>query len=286
MANYLRLRFVLSADSDDRLIAELWALGTLGIEAPVAIEGADQEVLAYFEEPASPELCQRLDPASDWPGSQLVNVESIAGGDWLAEYRRRASPMELGSRFLVDPREPDEAPAVQPSDRVLLRIPARTAFGTGSHESTRLALELMEGIPMAGMRVLDVGTGSGILAFAAMALGAGDVIGLDIEAEAVIVALENCRLNHSMPGLVAGTVDCLRATSRFDLALVNVLPRRIRGDLGAIVGLLPQGGEMVVSGVLAEQHESYLRELALFGLNEKRSRRSGEWMGSLMEKSK
>jgi len=82
-----------------------------------------------------------------------------------------------------------------------------------------------------------------------------------------------------------GTVDCLRATQRFDLALVNVLPGRIRAYLGSIVELLPQGGKMVVSGVLAEQHESYIRELECFGLREERSSRSGDWMGSLMEKA-
>jgi len=285
VANYLRLRFTLTSAAEDLLIAELWALGTLGIESPATTEGVCRQILAYFEEPLSPEVSRRLDGSAEWPGSRLEGVDTVPATDWLAEYRRQTRPIEVGSGFLVDSREPGESSVSAPSERVLLRIPARSAFGTGSHESTQLALELMEGLPMAGLRVLDVGTGTGILAFAALALGAGEVIGLDIEAEAVLLALENCRLNRLSPYLVAGTVDCLRGGPQFDLALVNVLPGRIRSYLGPIVELLRWGSRMVVSGVLAEQHESYIRELACCGLREKRSRRSGDWMGSLMEKA-
>ena len=285
VANYLRLRFTLTSGSEDLLVAELWTLGTLGIEVPAPADGACQQILAYFEEPLAPALDRRLAGSAEWPCSRLEGVETVPAADWLAEYRRKTRPIERGSGFVVDSREPGELPILAPSERVLLRIPARSAFGTGSHESTRLALELMEGLPMAGLRVLDVGTGTGILALAALVLGAGDVMGLDIDAVAILLALENCRLNRLSPCLVAGTVDCLRATQRFDLALVNVLPGRIRTYVGAIVGLLPQGGEMIVSGVLAEQHESYIQELADFGVREKRSLRSGDWMGSLMEKA-
>lgn len=285
MANYLRLRFTLTSASEDRLIAELWSLGTLGIELPATTVGACQQILAYFADPPSPELSQRLDDSTEWPCSRLEGVETVPATDWLAEYRRQTRPIELGGGFLVDSREPLEHSTLASSERVLLRIPARSAFGTGSHESTQLALELMEGLPMAGLKVLDVGTGTGILAFAALVLGAGEVIGLDIEAAAVLLALENSKLNRLSPRLVAGTVDCLRASSQFDLALVNVLPGRIRSYLGSIVKLLPQASEMVVSGVLAEQHQSYIRELESLGLREKRSRRSADWMASLMEKA-
>ncbi|MGB5391132.1 MAG: 50S ribosomal protein L11 methyltransferase [Thermoanaerobaculia bacterium] len=285
MADYLRLRFTLTSASEDRLVAELWALCTQGIESPAPTDDACQQMLAYFGEPLSPELSRRLESSAKWPGSRLEGVESVPAVDWLSEYRRQLRPIELGSGFLVDSREPADSSDLPSSERVLLRIPARSAFGTGSHESTQLALELMEGLTMAGLRVLDVGTGTGILAFAALVLGAGEVVGLDIETASVLLALENCRLNRLSPRLVAGTLDCLRATQRFDLALVNVLPGRIRAYLGSIVELLPQGGKMVVSGVLAEQHESYIRELECFGLREERSSRSGDWMGSLMEKA-
>lgn len=285
MATYLCLRFTVTSGSEDRLIAELWSLGTLGVESVSPADGTCHQVLAYFEEPLSIEVSRRLESSAEWPEARVEGAEAVPAADWLAVYRRKARPVELGSGFLVDSREPDGSSASGQTGRVLLRIPARSAFGTGSHESTRLAVELMEGISMEGLRVLDVGTGTGILAFAALTLGAREVIGFDVDRAAVLLALENCRLNRLSPRLVAGTVDCLRAGPGFDLALVNVIPARIRGDLASIVGLLTASAEIVVSGLLVDQHDSYLRELASFGLREKRSRQSGEWVGCLLERA-
>jgi ribosomal protein L11 methyltransferase len=185
---------------------------------------------------------------------------------------------------MVDPREPDVSSGEPLSERILLRIPARSAFGTGSHESTRLAVELMERLSLEGSRVLDVGAGTGILAFVALVLGAAEVIGVDVDPAAALVAFENCRLNRLAPRLVAGTVDCLRSNQEFDLALVNVLPERIRDFLGSIANLLPLNGEMVVSGLLVEQREAYLRELGDLGMVEKRCCQSGEWIACWMGK--
>lgn len=293
--DYLGLRFNLTAESEGPLVAELWALGTLGIEtreketsgltSQSLLGPGERQVLAYFCKPLAPEVERRLEGSADWPGARLESIETIRAADWLAEYRRRARPQEIGRRFLVDSREPGEAEIPIGSDRILLRIPARTAFGTGSHESTQLAIELMEELSIEGLRVLDVGTGTGILAFAALLLGADEVIGLDIDPAAALMALENCNLNQLRPRLAGGTVDCIRPARRFDLALVNVLPERIRASLASIVDHLPVGGEMVVSGLLVEQQVPYLQELSELGLVEKRSCRSGEWMGCLLKKA-
>lgn len=293
--DYLGLRFNLTSESEGPLVAELWALGTLGIEtreketsgltSQSLLGPGERQVLAYFCQPLAPEVERRLQGSADWPGARLESIETIRAADWLAEYRRQARPQEIGRRFLVDSREPGEAEIPIGSDRILLRIPARTAFGTGSHESTQLAIELMEELSIEGLRVLDVGTGTGILAFAALLLGADEVIGLDIDPAAALMALENCNLNQLRPGLAGGTVDCIRPARRFDLALVNVLPERIRASLGSIVDHLPVGGEMVVSGLLVEQQVPYLQELSALGLVETRSCRSGEWMGCLLKKA-
>jgi ribosomal protein L11 methyltransferase len=285
VADYFCLRFTLTSESEERLVAELWTLGTLGLEAVPATESGKPQLLAYFSPPLSHEVQQRIDQMAEWPGARLDKVEAIPAADWLAEYRRQSRPLAIGRRFLVDPREPDERSTDPPSERVLLRIPARSAFGTGSHESTQLEVELLEGHSLEGSRVLDVGTGTGILGFVAQVLGATEVVGVDVDPAAALVALENCRLNRLAPRLVAGTVDCLRSTQEFDLALVNVLPERIRDFLESIVALLPPAGEMVVSGLLAEQRGAYLQELADLGMVEKRSRQSGEWVACWMEKA-
>ena len=285
VADYLCLRFTLTAESEERLVAELWTLGTLGLEAVPATESGKPQLLAYFVPPLSSEVQQRIESSAGWPGARLDKVETVPAADWLAEYRRQSRPLAIGRRFLVDPREPDESATEPPFERVLLQIPARSAFGTGSHESTQLAVELMEGHSLEDSRVLDVGTGTGILAFVALVLGATEVVGVDIDPAAALAALENCHLNKLAPRLVAGTVDCLRSTQQFDLALVNVLPERIRDFLESIVALLPPEGEMVVSGLLAKQRGAYLRELADLGMVEKRSCLSGDWMACWMEKA-
>jgi ribosomal protein L11 methyltransferase len=281
-------------------VAELWSLGTLGIETrgieTGSIEGTGldsepttepsiRQVLAYFEQPLESAVAERLESSAEWPGARLESIVEVPAEDWLAEYRRQTRPTEIGSHFLVDSGEPREVEESDSTDRHLLRIPARSAFGTGSHESTQLAIELMEGLSLEGLKVLDVGTGTGILAFAALLLGAREVIGLDIDPAAALLAMENRNLNRLEPRLAGGTVDCIRSEQRFDLALVNVLPDRIRASLSSIAGLLPAGGEMVVSGLLVDQRASYLQELSALGLVEKRSRRSGEWVGCLMEKT-
>jgi ribosomal protein L11 methyltransferase len=295
VAYYLGLRCTLTAEAEDRLVAELWSLGTLGIETrgidspgldlDSTTEPGTHQVLAYFEQPLSPAVAKRLESSADWSGAHLESVERVPAEDWLAEYRRQTRPTEIGSHFLVDSREPQEVEDSVSTDRHLLRLPARSAFGTGSHDSTQLAIELMEGLSLEGLRVLDVGTGTGILAFAALLLGAGEVIGLDIDPAAVLPAMENCSLNQLEPRLVGGTVDCIPREQRFDLVLVNVLPDRIRASLASLADLLPVGGRMIASGLLVDQHASYLQELSELGLVEKRSRRSGEWVGCLMEKA-
>ena len=284
-ANYLRLRFTLTSGSGERLAAELWSLGTLGIESTSTPDGDPHQFLAYFEEPLCGELRERLEASGDWPNSRFEEMEPLAAEDWLAEYRRHIKPIEIGAGFLVDSGEPGEAMPVQDTDRVLLRIPARAAFGTGSHESTQLAIELMEKIPMAGRRVLDVGTGTGILAFAAMALGSREVVGLDIDPTAVLLAAGNCRLNRRYPSLVAGTVHCLKPLPLFDVALVNVLPGSIRHHMASIAELVAQGGRLVVSGLLVEQQARYRRQLARLGLGERCSRRAGDWLACVVEKA-
>jgi len=112
-----------------------------------------------------------------------------------------------------------------PAGRRLLRLPARAAFGTGSHESTSLALELLEDADLQGRRVLDVGTGTGVLAFAALAFGAASVTGFDVDPASPFHARDNSALNGLHPRLFAGRLAALREKPLFDLALVQRRPR-------------------------------------------------------------
>lgn len=273
-----RLIYDLPADREEDLVAALWELGTLGVQV---LDGAPGRVRveAYFEEPL-PGGVEGVDAAT---GAELAGREPVVEEDWLAPYRELARPVRVGERFLLDPREPDGPVAVD-AGRIALRIPARAAFGTGSHESTRLVLELLERVDLSGRRVLDVGCGTGVLSLAALRLGARRAVGFDVDPGAPFHARENRRLNDLGPAevpLFAGTLSALRTLhpdQRFDLALVNVIPEEILPELEGLVPLLAPGAEALFSGILVAFGERVAAELAACGFERFERREVGEWV--------
>lgn len=270
---YLRRVYTAPADLEDLVVADLWEAGTLGVQTLTS--GDDVRFDAWFPVGSPPALPQR-------PGVRLEVEENLPDMDWLADYREKAQPFPVAGTFFVDPREPEEAPADLPEGRRLLRLPARTAFGTGSHESTSLTLELLETMDLAGARVLDVGTGTGILSFAALRLGARQAVAYDVDPAAPVHARDNSTLNGLRPLLFAGTSEALRADLpvdlRFDLELINVVPEQILPEMPGLVGRLKPGGEALLSGILAERGDEVLEHLRPLGLVERDRRAAGEWI--------
>ena len=253
---YLRRVYRVPAELEEIVLADLWEAGTVGVQS--TSEGLE----AWFPEGFEPELPLRQGvSAGPW--------EPMPDLDWLAGYRQQAQPFPVGSTLFVDPREPEEPPG-----RQLLRLPARTAFGIGSHESTSLAVELLEGMDLRGKRVLDVGTGTGILAFASLLLGAAEVVAFDIDPASPFNARVNCQLNRLRPRLFVGTSLALKETL-FDLELINVIPEEIGPEMPGLVRRLRPGGEAILSGILAEKGDEVLRNL---GLIERERREAGEWI--------
>src|ERR1051325_261312 len=164
----------IDCDPDDRdlLIAELWEQGSAGI-----VELATNRVRAFFEDSVNRETLLKL-----YPGARLRSEENR---NWVQSSRDLRQPMEVGDRFFLVPEwRADPAPA----GRFRIVVNPGMAFGTGVHETTRLCIEALEQYLTPGMRVLDVGTGSGILARAAALLGAGAVYACDTDAIAVEIA--------------------------------------------------------------------------------------------------
>jgi ribosomal protein L11 methyltransferase len=225
-----------------------------------------------------------------------VDSGPVEEKDWLAAWREQAGPIELGSRLVVDPREWDPAVPVlagtppggsgaegASGGRFVLAIPARTAFGVGSHESTRLAYELLEATPLAGKRVLDVGCGSGILAMAALLLGARSAVGFDFDPAAGLLAGQYARHNGLAPAFYTGTVAALATPTtdaeRFEVVVLNVLPHEIADELDEVIAQLSPGGDLLVSGVLACEADSVARAIESFGCESSGEIHAGEWTG-------
>jgi ribosomal protein L11 methyltransferase len=279
--SYLRRVYRLPAELEESLVADLWQAGTLGVSTESEPDGR-LRLTAWFEPEGLPPPA--IEHFSHISHISLISDNEVPDTDWMAEYRRRAVPFPLGRTLLIDPREPEEAetPAAVPAGRRLLRLPARTAFGIGSHESTVLALELLEEAELSGRAVLDVGTGTGILAFAALAWGAARVVAFDADPVAVLQARANRRLNGLHPLLFAGRAAAL-APDPFDVVVVNVVPEEILPDLADLLPLLAPGGALILSGLLAERAAEVAARLAACGFREtgetgETGRRSrGDW---------
>jgi ribosomal protein L11 methyltransferase len=315
----LRRIYRLPPELEETLVADLWLAGTLGVATEPEADGS-LRLTAYFAPPPvhaeAPDGQTRppLAPAPQPPASaarppiECLAEDELPDTDWMAEYRRLSRPFPLGRTLWVDPREPEEPGAageageaeadeagaadagdvaVAPAGRRLLRLPARTAFGTGSHESTALAIELLEAAEPVGRAILDAGTGTGVLAFAALAWGASRAVAFDVDPVAAFQARANSRLNRLYPRLFAGRPAALAprlpAAARFDLAVVNVVPEQILPEIEKLVSALRPGGALILSGLLTERAPAALATLAALGLFEADRRSKGEWVALRLE---
>lgn len=216
-------------------------------------------------------------PGLTIPGPSLSTVRSE---DWSSSWKANFKPLRVGRRLLVVPTW-EEAHA-RPDD-IVLRLDPGMAFGTGGHETTRLCLALLERI-MDEMpitltpAVLDLGTGSGILAMAAVQLGAGHVCAVDIDPQAIEVALENLALNGLAEAVECSTTPLESLTGSYDVILANILAEELVRLAPHLVDRLAQGGMLVLSGILAEKEGLVRSGFASQPLEYRETQTDGEWV--------
>jgi len=244
---YLSIRCVIPADLEEELPELLAPWGVLGTEiGGHSIHGV--MVTVYLSEADSGEVdgvCCLLNDR----GARDIERESLEATDWLAAFRESVYPFEVGRLWWIDPH-PDQ-PTAAPFGRRRLVVEPRMAFGTGSHESTQAILMALEDIEVNGRRVLDVGTGSGILALAAECLGAVSVVGLDIDETAVWVAFETAQQQEwgSRVSFVLGPLECIGG-AEFDIVMCNMITSSFLPLLGELRRRLAPAGIAVFSGLL------------------------------------
>ena len=283
---------------EEPVVAALWDAGCLGVEtrglarpgeagAPPARPSRRKRVLlaAFFPGTLlAPDLSRRVARALVAAGVTVAvrgRPRRISDRHWVEEWQKTLRPMPIGRRLLALPE--GCAPPV-PGRRIVLRIPFGQAFGTGEHASTRLSLALLESALRRGDRVIDLGTGTGILALAALRLGAGKTLAVDSDPVAVAVARRTCRMNGVRTGLTLRRDDArdALAAGRFDLALVNIGARVIRDLLPALARAAAPHARVVLAGILIEDEPDLLRRAGTEGLRLKARRRSRPWSALLL----
>lgn len=209
-------------------------------------------------------------------GASEVELGELEAADWLAGFREQVRPFEIGRLWWIDPHP--ENPTAAPPGRHRLVIEPRMAFGTGTHESTRLVLLALEELEVMGRTVLDVGTGSGILALAAERMGARSVVGLDIDPTAVWVASETARQQEWAVAVdfILGSVGCL-VGAPFDIVLCNMIASNFLPLADDLRNLVDESGVVVFSGVLRGELDAVSQALASSDLEVVSSRTAGEW---------
>lgn len=214
----------------------------------------------------------------DWARRSQADLKAIHVGRITV-----APPWDVDpSSLIADPESPIANPEsrIPDPDAILIIIEPSMGFGTGHHATTRLCLELMQGLDLRDRRVIDVGTGSGVLAIAARKLGAAFVVAVDNDPDALQNARENAERNGVSIELVEADLDTWRA-AKADLVVANLTGAVLRRYADVLRGLVVPGGTLIVSGFSPEEIEEVVPALAP---GAERTRVEGEWACALIRR--
>lgn len=284
-------------DDVDAVSDALREVSPAGVSIEPAIRTLDHDNFQYelLDEPTTLRVClagpltaadrrglrRRLAAAASTGPLAPIQYRAVRDLDWAEEWKRYFKVLHVGERFVVRPSW--EAYEAQPGELVIELDPG-TAFGTGQHETTRLCLEALEGQVRAGMDVLDVGTGSGILAVGAVLLGAAFVHACDIDENAIAAAVENARRNgvHGAIDVRAGSVGGdwpwdEPAAASADLVVANISSVALTALMTEMVAALRPGGCFIGSGFIESGRGGVEAAVRAAGLEPVRVLEDGEW---------
>ena len=209
-----------------------------------------------------------LDPAA-------LGAREVADHDWERAWMDRYRPMRFGGRLWIYPwniEPPDDG-----SGTVIVRLDPGLAFGTGTHPTTALCLEWLDGAQLAGKTVVDYGCGSGVLAIAALKLGAARAVGVDNDPQALHASRDNAQRNGVLDRLSlhapAGLPDI-----RCDVLVANILAGPLHELAPVFARMLEPGGALALSGILAGQEDELLERYAASGFGELRVAHREDWV--------
>jgi ribosomal protein L11 methyltransferase len=296
---WLELMITLPSACAESLGETLVALGSPGVieESPVRSGGASdgplsglaKVVAAFPMEQVTERLLGEVRHALDALGSETsaeatLAMQLIDGGAWVEQWKRFYRPFKIGRRLVIRP--PWEAYRAGDGDLVLTLNPGQ-AFGTGLHATTQLCLTLLEAMASKrpGVRLLDVGCGSGILSLAAVLCGFAGAFGVDLDRLAIWVARVNARLNHlsRQATFAAGSLDVV--AGRFEVVVANILLEPILAMLRPLHNVIAPGGAAVLSGILTTEVPQLRRGLSAEGWRIAEQVSQEEWAAVVCEEA-
>ena len=260
--------------------------GMYGELVDESILNADREsvrVSLFVPEERNPleyrEFLQTRLPALGIEGE--ISLEGMNEDDWAESWKQYYKPVPLGKVTIVPAWEKYEAK----DGEVIIRMDPGMAFGTGTHETTRLVIRLMQDEEIEGKRVLDVGTGSGILSICASKLGAKSCNAYDIDPMAVKVARENC-IADGCDNITVGVSDLLRGVDlsggKYNFCVANIVADIIIRMLPDVKDYVVSGAPLILSGIIGERADEVREAVIKNGFTVEKEIKENDWVGMLV----
>lgn len=240
------------------------------------------KVKGYFSE--SGEITKKLDDIkaaaerlSDYglnPGKCEVSSRVVNEADWADAWKQYYKPFRIGDKIVIKPSW--EEYTSMPGD-IIIEIDPGMAFGTGTHETTRMCIELLEKYVRKGMIVIDVGCGSGILSIVSSKLGASKITGVDIDEVAVKASLDNVKLSgaENVEILHGNMLDLIK--DRGDIVIANIIADAVIGLSGVVPKFLKPGGLFISSGIIKDRLNDVTDAFSSNGFEIVELKTDGEW---------
>jgi ribosomal protein L11 methyltransferase len=256
--NWRNVTVAASQESVERLESCFWALGAVSVtvrdagDDPLYEPGVGETpmwssllVVGLFEDDVDP---GQIELGMKRSGFEVLASEPLADREWERVWLDDFRPMRYGERMWICPT----GHSVTEPGAIVMHLDPGLAFGSGTHATTRLCLEWLDRTPLAGMRVLDFGCGSGVLGIAAGLLGAEEVLGIDNDPQALVATRDNARRNGiNVTALPPSSLP----PAPHDIVLANILAQPLI-ELGSLlVASTRPGGDLVISGIMTSQRD-------------------------------